>query len=398
MYLRKFSSEQNTDQATNYGCQPESWHNKYRHEKDFKLLASFLFVLFEYLTDILSTLYFWENNSCYFSISDHTIPVRYIVLGITTCSAIILFILGYVAWRFCRKHAETDGKDRRYSSDQSPDSTLMKNLKISQSTPELAAECAALDSYSAKAKGILKSLRQSTLPTVPQRHQTFQRQLPVSHKLDITNIEFSVQSVKHKEQPQLGAIKPELYKQASIDSIKSEHAVCGKLSFSMQYLPATETLLVCIIKAEDLPAKDFSGTSDPYVKVYLLPDRKHKYQTKVHRKTLNPDFNETFAFNVPFKELENRLLQLNVYDFDRFSRHDLIGTVVVRDIVPNENRLQAKNFFVKDILSTNQVSTVYPFIRFQVKLRNKHNAICIHRSALVQFSQSLPVRFSYCAI
>lgn len=286
--------------------------------------------------------------------TDHAIPVRYIVLGITTCSAIIVFILGYVTWRFCRKRAETYGKDRRYSSDQSPDSTLMKNLKISQSTPELAAECAALDSYSAKAKGILKSLRQSTLPTVPQRHQTFQRQLPVSHKLDITNIEFSVQSVKHKEQPQLGAIKPELYKQASIDSIKSEHAICGKLSFSMQYLPATETLLVCIIKAEDLPAKDFSGTSDPYVKVYLLPDRKHKYQTKVHRKTLNPDFNETFAFNVPFKELENRLLQLNVYDFDRFSRHDLIGTVVVRDIVPNENRLQAKNFFVKDILSTNQ--------------------------------------------
>ena len=40
------------------------------------------------------------------------------------------------------------------------------------------------------------------------------------------------------------------------------------------------------------------GTSDPYVKVYLLPDKKKKFETKVHRKTLNPVFNETFNFKV----------------------------------------------------------------------------------------------------
>lgn len=40
------------------------------------------------------------------------------------------------------------------------------------------------------------------------------------------------------------------------------------------------------------------GTSDPYVKVFLLPDKKKKYETKVHRKTLNPAFNETFTFKV----------------------------------------------------------------------------------------------------
>jgi synaptotagmin-1 len=40
------------------------------------------------------------------------------------------------------------------------------------------------------------------------------------------------------------------------------------------------------------------GTSDPYVKVYLLPDKKKKFETKVHRKTLNPEFNETFVFKV----------------------------------------------------------------------------------------------------
>lgn len=43
---------------------------------------------------------------------------------------------------------------------------------------------------------------------------------------------------------------------------------------------------------------DIGGTSDPYVKIYLLPDKKKKYQTKVQRKTLNPEFNEMFVFKV----------------------------------------------------------------------------------------------------
>lgn len=53
-----------------------------------------------------------------------------------------------------------------------------------------------------------------------------------------------------------------------------------------------------VIRAEDLPALDMGGTSDPYVKVYLLPDKKKKFETKVHRKTLNPEFNEIFTFKV----------------------------------------------------------------------------------------------------
>ena len=33
-----------------------------------------------------------------------------------------------------------------------------------------------------------------------------------------------------------------------------------------------------------------------HLQIYLMPDKKRKFETKVHRKTLNPFFNETFAF------------------------------------------------------------------------------------------------------
>ena len=86
-----------------------------------------------------------------------------------------------------------------------------------------------------------------------------------------------------------------------------------------------------------MPGLDMSGTSDPYVKVsnkfescsviyskykstiqvYLLPDKKKKFETKVHRKTLNPVFNETFNFKVPYAEITTKTLVFAVYDFDR---------------------------------------------------------------------------------
>lgn len=62
--------------------------------------------------------------------------------------------------------------------------------------------------------------------------------------------------------------------------------------------PLTPQLTVGVLQAAELPALDMGGTSDPYVKVFLLPDKKKKYETKVHRKTLNPAFNETFTFKV----------------------------------------------------------------------------------------------------
>jgi synaptotagmin-7 len=51
-----------------------------------------------------------------------------------------------------------------------------------------------------------------------------------------------------------------------------------------------------IMNANGLAAKDISGSSDPYVKIMLLPDKKRKLITNIKRKNLNPRWNEQFAF------------------------------------------------------------------------------------------------------
>nr|XP_042125840.1 synaptotagmin-5 [Peromyscus maniculatus bairdii] len=72
----------------------------------------------------------------------------------------------------------------------------------------------------------------------------------------------------------------------------------GRLQYSLDYDFQTGQLLVGILQAEGLAALDLGGSSDPYVSVYLLPDKRRRHETKVHRQTLNPHFGETFAFKV----------------------------------------------------------------------------------------------------
>ncbi|XP_046975754.1 synaptotagmin-7 isoform X2 [Vanessa cardui] len=102
----------------------------------------------------------------------------------------------------------------------------------------------------------------------------------------------------------------------------------GQIHFSLEYDFQNTTLILRIIQGKELPAKDLSGTSDPYVRVTLLPDKKHRLETKIKRRTLNPRWNETFYFEgFPIQKLQSRVLHLHVFDYDRFSRDDSIGEV-----------------------------------------------------------------------
>lgn len=114
------------------------------------------------------------------------------------------------------------------------------------------------------------------------------------------------------------------------DPKKKETEYLGKLQYELKYDFNTQTLTVKVVQASELPAMDMGGVSDPYVKVYLIPESKgqKKFETKVHRKTLNPFFNQAFEFkNLPYAETFDKTLMFSIFDYDRFSKHDQIGEV-----------------------------------------------------------------------
>ncbi|XP_034183357.1 synaptotagmin 1 isoform X2 [Osmia lignaria lignaria] len=133
----------------------------------------------------------------------------------------------------------------------------------------------------------------------------------------------------YKDKPDMEELTDNAEEPDEAESKQSEVKL-GRLQYKLEYDFNTNSLAVTVIQAEDLPALDMGGTSDPYVKVYLLPDKKKKFETKVHRKTLSPVFNETFTFKgVPYADAMNKTLVFAIFDFDRFSKHDQIGEVKV---------------------------------------------------------------------
>ncbi|XP_076273902.1 synaptotagmin 1 isoform X2 [Rhynchophorus ferrugineus] len=145
---------------------------------------------------------------------------------------------------------------------------------------------------------------------------------------DLKSINLLGSSYKEQVQPDMDELTANA--EEPDDGEKPEVQKLGKLQFKLEYDFNQNSLSVTVIQAEDLPALDMGGTSDPYVKVYLLPDKKKKFETKVHRKTLNPVFNETFVFkSIPYAEAMNKTLVFAIFDFDRFSKHDQIGEVKV---------------------------------------------------------------------
>ncbi|KAL0113716.1 hypothetical protein PUN28_012682 [Cardiocondyla obscurior] len=133
----------------------------------------------------------------------------------------------------------------------------------------------------------------------------------------------------YKDKPDMEELTDNAEEPDEAESKQSEVKL-GKLQYKLEYDFNSNSLAVTVIQAEELPALDMGGTSDPYVKVYLLPDKKKKFETKVHRKTLNPVFNETFTFKgVPYADAMNKTLVFAIFDFDRFSKHDQIGEVKV---------------------------------------------------------------------
>ena len=80
---------------------------------------------------------------------------------------------------------------------------------------------------------------------------------------------------------------------SSLYDYKGDYDITGDVLVGVYH--KNGELHIHVDRARGLAAADSNGYSDPYIKIYLLPDKdKHtKQKTSVIKKTLDPVYNET---------------------------------------------------------------------------------------------------------
>ncbi|KAL2270903.1 hypothetical protein VTJ83DRAFT_274 [Remersonia thermophila] len=120
--------------------------------------------------------------------------------------------------------------------------------------------------------------------------------------------------------------------------LKDDDGGVYSIKVSLKYVPVKMTLdpsesinnmgnlRVDVLDAQDLPAADSNGKSDPYVKLEL--NGQEVFKTKTVKKTLNPSWNEFFNVTVPSRTAAK--FRASVWDWDFADKPDFLGGTDIR--------------------------------------------------------------------
>lgn len=199
------------------------------------------------------------------------------------------------------------------------------------------------------------SRKDSSSSSIPDSPASFSKKTTaVTPLIDMKPIEFWAANRAENVQPRppkrrlpseseisVEDFNPDIYDTDPLDDVLTDEQKLtryklGQVHFGIQYEIPTKSVVIKVIEAKDLPppfsqdsTRQDMAHSNPYCRVGLLPCHKFCKQTTVQRKTQDPQWNESFRFEIAFKELQRSTLEIIVKDFDKFSRHCNIGHVCV---------------------------------------------------------------------
>ncbi|XP_074001303.1 extended synaptotagmin-3 [Numenius arquata] len=100
---------------------------------------------------------------------------------------------------------------------------------------------------------------------------------------------------------------------SNLDLQNGSEMPLGEIQLTVRYASVRQSLVVLVNGCRNLVPSSNRGV-DPYVRIYLLPDRRwaSRKKTSVKKKTLNPQYDEKFEFFESLEDVKKRTLDIAV--------------------------------------------------------------------------------------
>uniref|UniRef100_A0A1I7TWK2 C2 domain-containing protein n=1 Tax=Caenorhabditis tropicalis TaxID=1561998 RepID=A0A1I7TWK2_9PELO len=166
-------------------------------------------------------------------------------------------------------------------------------------------------------------------PTLQQQLLSHSQSAVFPHNNTLTSRNRSTSSYYYSEVPDLGVPNARDFPDAQ--SFGTGH-IFGRIEVSFVYSHHDRQLSVALDRGFDLPPRSDGTPRNPYVKIFLLPDRseKSRRQSAVIAETLMPVWNEVFTYNGLTEPMVlQRVLEMTVWDYDKFGTNSFLGETLI---------------------------------------------------------------------
>ncbi|GFO08336.1 hypothetical protein PoB_003484100 [Plakobranchus ocellatus] len=118
---------------------------------------------------------------------------------------------------------------------------------------------------------------------------------------------------------------------SSASSIPSPVQPESRLAYGLTFDRAHNKLYIRVIQLGNFRVTDPDGALSPYIKVrvYRTPRHFFTFKIRIQRRTDNPVFNDYFELTVDEPDVTAYTVKFLVCDYDKFSRHVVVGEVIV---------------------------------------------------------------------
>lgn len=119
--------------------------------------------------------------------------------------------------------------------------------------------------------------------------------------------------------------KPLLAASRSLDKPEDDKGM--KVRLTIRYSQTSQQLVVVVHSVTNVPIETSGELPDPYVKLYVLPERNKKHKTEAQKDNCNPLYDERFEF--PIIDLRGKTLEVTVCDKKFIRSSPKFGDVLI---------------------------------------------------------------------